>query len=301
MFGKLPLPIVAFASLLASFATLRRMHMFSPGNPVQVVVDKTSRALSISLNNIGSIAPTGPIPHILWFTYRHDFLQTKDPKIYYDNVMKTIHAYRSEWNDMNAPAYLLVDSNCTDLLLEVDQRENTTLANAFQSEPRGALRADLCRLAALYLHGGYYFDVDLEVIKPLQMDPNVSFSTVRDSLLGYFFQAFLAATPGHPVLRENLNTMMEYYVEKKGTCFEKAQLVVGPCTLMEAWKRTSNESHGHTRMLRESHLQKHGLFPDVEQRGIGDPCHWVVDDPEEMQVYFYSRIVGTGMCNQPSE
>jgi mannosyltransferase OCH1-like enzyme len=300
MFGKLPLPIIALASLLVSFATLRRMHIFSPGNPVQVF-DKSSRALSIiSSNNIDNAAPAGPIPHILWFTYRHDLLQKKEPKIFYDNVMKTIHAYRLEWNDMNAPAYFLVDSNCTDLLLEVDRREHTTLAKAFASEHRGALKADLCRVAALYLYGGYYFDVDLEVVRPLRMDPKVSFSTVQDSLLGYFFQAFLAATPGHPVLRENLNTMMEYYVEKKGTCFEEAQLVVGPCTLMEAWKRTSHASHGHTRILRESHLQMHGLFPNVLQRGKGSACHWVVDDPEEIQVYFYSRVMGTHLCEADS-
>jgi mannosyltransferase OCH1-like enzyme len=209
--------------------------------------------------------------------------------------MKTIDAYRSEWNESNAPVSFLLDSNCTDLLLEVDKREHTTLAKAFASENRGAMKGDLCRLAALFLHGGYYFDVDLEVVKPLRIHPNISFSTVRDSSFGYFFRAFLAATPGHPVLRENLNTMMEYYFEKKGICFEKEQAVVGPCTLMQAWKNTSN--HGHTRMLRESDLKEHGLYPKMPQRGLEYACNWVVDDPEEMQVYFYSRIVGSRGCH----
>jgi mannosyltransferase OCH1-like enzyme len=317
-FGKPPLHVFLLSCLLASIVSLQRIGIFLSArrqNVVAVVVPNHNHELDKNVSFPQPDAHQGPIPHILWFTYRRNLLQPQDPQAYYDNVMKTIQgyfradqklyhdnvvktilAYRSEWNESNAPVHFLVDSNCTDLLLELDRREHTTLAKAFAGERRGALRADLCRLAALYLHGGYYFDVDLEVVKPLQMDPNVSFSTVQDSLLGYFFQAFLAATPGHPVLRENLRTMMEYYVEKKGICFEQAKKVVGPCTLMEAWKSTSNTSHGHTRILRESHLQEHGLFPNMTQRGIKFSCNWVVDDPQEMQVYFYSRILGSRGC-----
>lgn len=240
--------------------------------------------------------PHGPIPHILWFTYKHDILQTREPRHYYDNVMKTIHAYRTEWNESNAPVNFLTDKNCTQLLQEVDAKEQTTLADAFQNEKRGDLKADLCRLAALFLHGGYYFDVDLEVVKPIRIDPKVSFCTVRDTLRGFFFQAFLAVTPRHPVLKQNLKTVMEFYVKQRGYCWKRAKHLVGPCTLMKAWKQTSKR--GKTRLLKETHLQHEGLYPNMTQRGLGDGCHWVVHDPKLREVYFYSRILGSEHCTE---
>jgi mannosyltransferase OCH1-like enzyme len=298
MFGKPPLQVILLSCLLASLATFRRMDIFFPkGHYFQEAV--VTAGVPLLGKNVSAVllprdATQGPIPHILWFTYSHNLLETQHPQVYYDNVIKTIQSYRSEWNEPNAPVNFLVDSNCSDLLVKVDQLENTTLAKAFEREYRGDMKADLCRLAALFLHGGYYFDIDLEVVKALPMDPKVSFSTVRDNLFGYFFQAFLAATPGHPVLRENLQTMMEFYVDRKGICFEKAQGVVGPCTLMKAWNQTSHR--GHTRILRETHLAWHKLYPNMTQRGRGDACHWVIHDPEQMQVYFYSRIVGSTKC-----
>jgi mannosyltransferase OCH1-like enzyme len=254
---------------------------------LQVVAVKTVDEV-VPLNPI-----QGPIPHILWFTYKHNILETQQPKVFYDNIMKTIEAYRSEWKESNATVNFLLDENCTQLLREVDKRENTALAQAFQEEPRGDFKADLCRLAALFLHGGYYFDVDLEVVKPLQLDPLISFSTARDAGAS-FFQAFLAATPGHPLLRANLKTMMEYYVEKRGRCYVRKTQLVGPCTLKMAWDRVSRL--GHVRLLQETHLVRHGLYPNMTQRGKGDACHWVVHDPEEMQVYFYSRVMGCISC-----
>jgi mannosyltransferase OCH1-like enzyme len=38
----------------------------------------------------------------------------------------------------------------------------------------GFFKGDLCRLAALYKYGGYYFDIDLEVIEPVLLDDDPS-------------------------------------------------------------------------------------------------------------------------------
>jgi hypothetical protein len=64
-------------------------------------------------------------------------------------------------------------------------------------------KADLCRAAYLTLHGGYYFDVDLLVVRPFVAPNNASFVTVRGS--GFprdgFFQAFLAVEKGNDIVR----------------------------------------------------------------------------------------------------
>ncbi len=69
-------------------------------------------------------------------------------------------------------------------------------------------KADLCRAAYLVLHGGYYFDVDLLVVKPYVVPTNTTLVTV----LGFysnFFQAFIAAEQGNPILLRSLRIMLE--------------------------------------------------------------------------------------------
>ncbi len=184
------------------------------------------------------------------------------------------------------------------LLQHVDQKENITLAKAFLLEERGPVKADLCRLAALFLRGGYYLDVDLEVVQPVRMAISVSFSTVR-SLVG-FFQAFLAASRGHPVIKTNLQLMMDAYFTHQEKCWNVARSVLGPCTLKKAWRQWEHRYDGaSSRFLDETNLQQPDgllLYPNMTQRGKGEHCHWVVHDRVEQQVYFYSRIVGTNLC-----
>jgi hypothetical protein len=40
-------------------------------------------------------------------------------------------------------------------------------------------KADICRIAELYLHGGYFFDVYLLAVHPVSPPDLVGFSTVR--------------------------------------------------------------------------------------------------------------------------
>jgi mannosyltransferase OCH1-like enzyme len=237
----------------------------------------------------------GPIPHILWFTYKHDVLQTKEPKQYYDNIRKTIDAYRTEWNEPNATVRFLVDDDCKNLLQEVDSRENTTLFKAFEKTDKGDMKADICRVAALYLYGGYYFDIDLEVIQPVILDERVSFSTAQnDAWSGNFFQAFLAATSGHPVLKHNLHALMDYNFGNR-TKWKHCKGLMGPCTLLNSWNRTTHR--GVNLILKEFNMEEQNyLYPNVSLRGTRRNCHWVVHDADKKVVHFYSRIVGSRWC-----
>ena len=93
-------------------------------------------------------------------------------------------------------------------------------------------KADICRVAELYLYGGYYFDIDIGVVKPLDVDalpipteilePTWNLHSIKKNRLeqaekddiatfvtvvnkqGRFFQAFTASMPRHPVLKRSL-------------------------------------------------------------------------------------------------
>jgi hypothetical protein len=131
----------------------------------------------------------------------------------------------------------------------------------FLQEPNGAFKGDICRLAALYLHGGYYFDVDMEVIepyiagsspfpsptsliplielssaKPRQENTNdVFFVTVWNEPRNAMFQSFMASTPGHPILSTAMDELLEYYKGKRPHL--KGTSLLGPITLLEAYRQ----------------------------------------------------------------
>ena len=46
-------------------------------------------------------------------------------------------------------------------------RKGFNLKSHFLLESDGSFKSDICRTVALYLHGGYCFDVDMEVVEPI--------------------------------------------------------------------------------------------------------------------------------------
>lgn len=237
------------------------------------------------------------IPHTIWFTYKYNILMTKTPEHYYKNVLKTIDAYTSLWNTLKSPpaeVYFLDDDNCTKLLNQVEP----LLAKAFQEEQNGSLKADLCRTAALYLHGGYYFDIDMEVVQPLNLANNISFSTSSSATAPLFFNSFLAASPRNTILSATISSFYQYYINKTGPCQVNLfyQAVVGCCTLWEGFQMTPIEKRGEILILDEVHLSA-GFYPNQPGRGPGDyACDYVVHDNASHQIYFYSRIRDSDHC-----
>jgi len=59
----------------------------------------------------------------------------------------------------------LTDDDCCALL----QRVEPKLVPHFDREKKGAYKADICRVAALFEEGGYYFDIDIRVITPVRL------------------------------------------------------------------------------------------------------------------------------------
>jgi hypothetical protein len=168
-----------------------------------------------------------PIPRRLIFTFKHDILRAKAPRHFYDNVQATVAAYRAHWGEPDAPVVeFLDDAACRVALQDTEPR----LVRHFDSEPRGAYRGDLCRLAALYLRGGFYFDVDLKTLQPVPVGRCTRFVTPLQPNGLQFHQAFVAAAAGHPLLRLNFGLMLDVYEGRRAVTGE-----LGPETMRLAY------------------------------------------------------------------
>lgn len=135
----------------------------------------------------------GNIPHRLIFTHHINLLDcdiwktasTKklSPQMYNlaENVHATISAYKSVWGD-DLEVVFLNDDDCISAIKEVEsslvgwfnalegELRLSSWYRRFHNSPNfmytiilftGMYKADICRAAYLYLHGGYYFDVDV--------------------------------------------------------------------------------------------------------------------------------------------
>jgi hypothetical protein len=128
----------------------------------------------------------------------------------YNNVLHTINVYREAWNDKDAPVLFLDDQDCLEVIEEVEPK----LAIHFRQEDLGAFKADICRLAVLYVRGGYYFDIDMKATQAVPVPSNIAFASVQ-AAYGGFFQSFLASAPESPIIKKALTHLRDYYEEKE--------------------------------------------------------------------------------------
>ena len=263
--------------------TVEEQQMVSLQTPLQVVSTKLPEKIP-------------QIPHTLFFTYGTNILETKEPKLYYDNVQHTIDMYSQYWLPGSTRVRFLTDDDCRLIINSTEAR----LLPYFDQEAQGKYKADICRVAALYKEGGYYFDVDIEVIKVLDLG-QILFSTSHEAYSdkpGGFFQAFLAADKSHPILKEALSKMLVYYGKSN-----KADTLMGVTTIKEAFFAVPESQRGSVLLLKEFNLDTLSVnnYTDLELRRfhttLGCCCNHVVSDPQGLNVYFWSRIVGSPMCN----
>jgi mannosyltransferase OCH1-like enzyme len=190
----------------------------------------------------------GTIPHRLLFTYSYNILETKEPSVYCKNVQNTIQQYRQAWKEPNAPVVFLDDVECLALIKQYEPR----LVRPYQQEMYGAYKGDMCRTVALYQTGGYYFDVDIQVLKPLIPEKrNQTITTFITSwAVGWavrggsnggpsFFQAVLCVTPKNPIIAATIQSMIDdwYYNEKviskfNDSWYQKDEQLVGGGSIM---------------------------------------------------------------------
>jgi len=224
------------------------------------------------------------IPRRLIFTYKTYIL----PDHLSSNVNNTVQLYTQQWGQ-SVETEFLDDGDCREYLRRVEPR----LVAHFNAERHGMYKADICRIAALYEIGGYYFDVDIQVIDPPTFDAPVTFATIHEpvGLNTGFFQAFLASVPGHPVLRAALDAMLDYYELRT-----RPKYKMGTITLKYAYNKVLPDT-STVAFFQETELQS-SLHNVSEQHGVGCCCNYLVED-ETHHVYFRSRIVGTQHCKFP--
>jgi hypothetical protein len=232
------------------------------------------------------------IPRRLLFTYKSNILERKEPPAFYHNVQRTISKYREAWGEPDAPVWFLDDDDCRASIYAA----KPNLLTYFDWEIDGSWKADICRVAALYLTGGYYFDIDMEVVNTWIPNRNVAFATVEEPDGTDFFQSFLASEKEGRLMGEALDQMLIFYEKSK----TRKDMLLGPATLKWAYESVPIGERGETVILQEERAildVKTDALSRVE--GVGFGCDYVVMDPATNERIFYSRIVGAGAGCQP--
>jgi len=268
---------------------------------------------------------TTTIPRRLIFTYHTNLFDCIFPEHLYINVQKTIQTYADLWgieNKSNVDVMFFDDEDCAKVIAASEPK----LVPIFWAEGNGAYRADICRVAALYVYGGYYFDVDIEPIKALDPPPKVDFISAQAGNR-VFFQAVMASPARHPLMKHTLETMLvDWYMIPKimkdhgKTEYEphwfRSQdyadlrlehvlqygfdpehsigILMGPATLRIAFDRQANLTTPW--LLDEFENRNEKVYPELIRETPHWGCNFMVHDNATKTPYFYSRCRGTGLC-----
>ena len=113
------------------------------------------------------------------------------------------------------------------------------LGPRFKALPLNVMRADVCRLLAVYFHGGIYMDLDVAFVRPWDEWFNVS----QDIVIGHetddrkqFSNWFFAAKPRHPCFKQLLELVTERAgraAELKESMRQYVHYITGPWVFTE--------------------------------------------------------------------
>lgn len=197
-------------SISKVFTNIKKGNLRFTAEPLPTV-DTVKRILSTWEDNATKIDTLlqplrGPIPNHLFIVPCDRNYAIEDGKCQ-PNIDNTIAHYAQVLNNFSQPVTYLTPETCLPLIQNVEPK----LADAYEYETFDVNKSYICRIAALYLYGGYFFDSDVEVRVPYVPHPQATFSTAIEASGSGFFQAFLAATPHHPVMQVTLENMVAYY------------------------------------------------------------------------------------------
>lgn len=144
---------------------------------------------------------TARIPKIIWQT-------TKNTNNLHINAKKSIASFLQK--NPNYQWYIMDDEQCRQFIQDHFSQE---FYNMYISLPFGIMRADVWRIAIIYVYGGIYVDTDCNCIVPLDnwINPNdelIAFEEWSNCSYGNFV---IIAEPKHPALLESLNIIMRTY------------------------------------------------------------------------------------------
>lgn len=211
-------------------------------------------------------------------------------------INQTIAEYKSVWTDSDVEISYLGNNEC----YQAVKAAEPSLLDHYLKEQDGSLKSDVCRTAYLYLHGGYYFDNDMETLEPFVPPPRVTFASATTEDEEDLANTFVATTPGNPVLERALAMMMDHY-QGKHLRTSKHYVNLGPATLKDAMHVTLNQDPSfveQTTLLHELSLEKHKkLYPEIPRVHRRPMCAMVLHWHETQKVYFRSRGDRTPKCS----
>ena len=147
------------------------------------------------------------IPKRIFYAYKWNILKRKFPVTLYDNVKKSQLMFSALWGTKIADVEFLDIANCKKKIY----RSYPTLLPFYEEEPNIRLKLEMCKLSALYLDGGYFVDVRLDVITPPRLDSSVSFSAAQHPNRPLLMPYCLASKPNTWILYSELERILQQY------------------------------------------------------------------------------------------
>ena len=192
-------------------------------------------------------------PNLLFYSGETNILKSKEPSELRQRVVETINMYRGRWKEdpdikPHIKIRMLTDAQCQRYVYMA----HADLALHFKKLLHFKIhRQELCQIAALYTDGGYFFDQQqVQSVRPLELLPNVKFVGVgkspsvsavlsdRRNDTQWLEPSFVAASAGHPILREALDAMLNT-LESASTIDERAAISnLASKALQEGYDRT---------------------------------------------------------------
>ncbi len=230
------------------------------------------------------------IPDILYLTYSSNLLidgaHSRTERALLNNIQKTIRTVP------NMSVMFWTDADCENAMYDLPYWLRHLLLRKWKRVDRGMIRADICRGVALYRTGGWYLDVDVEVLRDFRMLQN---RMVEQTILTVvpawmpnvsYFQAIMGVT-----------APFDYTIRRYLLLFAKH-------------KAASSDENTGTLLLHQASLQTSARVYELqEKRGpISLKNHWtrsthrgywcdnVVYDRKYGDLWFYSRILHSRMC-----
>lgn len=235
------------------------------------------------------------IPQRLWFdVYR--FKGNDHPeKKFEENIRKTVGKYKAAWETDTIKMESLSSLTCKNAIMKIPLKGASTdlLKYHLENDPQ----RHVCRIAVIFLYGGYFLQEEVEVIEPF-IAPNefVSFSAVINPVNELFNGSFLASAAHNPIL---------YRALKKYIQLAKGELKLVTTSrygeiLRSSYREVMAVNPGSkTNMIilsedRLIDLQKQSNeYKQVKkQDGEGPFCNYVIVNHATKKTYFYTRFPG---------
>ena len=132
-------------------------------------------------------------------------------------------AYSSKWMELNKEyTYSLYnDSGCLDAVAKLN---DSAVSYSYSRLRVGVMRADMCRLVLMYLHGGVYADLDVIPYKSLKTAIPHDATFVGSE---YFSFELIMTVPKHPFVRYALSAIANMIIDEINNCNYRSKCCTG--------------------------------------------------------------------------